>query len=76
MNVSVAIRNELRKSLPVGSLQSRNVMGIVLSYFCYSEGVISLLQKINHSTRAYIMNAKGLPGFLVKEPSLHLLQTF
>ena len=28
--------------------------------------VVGLLQKVNHVTRAYISNANGLPGFLVK----------
>ena len=31
----------------------------------HSEEILFLLQKLNHSTRAYIYNAKGLKGFLV-----------
>ena len=45
-------------------------MAVVLSFYGYQEPVVNLLQKISHSTRAYIWNADGLPGFLARESDL------
>ena len=45
-------------------------MAVVLSFFGYQEKVVNLFQKLSHSTRAYIWNAEGLPGFLARESDL------
>ena len=46
-------------------LKSRLTIALILSFLAHSEDILFLLQILNHSTRAYIQNAKGLKGFLV-----------
>ena len=36
--------------------------------------MLALMQELSHKTRAYILNAEGLPGFLVKADLLELLK--
>ena len=43
----------------------------MLSYLDPMQGVVYILQTISHSSRAFIWNANGLPGFLIEaEPVL------
>ena len=58
------IKEELKSSLIFG-FAARLPIAMILSYLAYRDVVISKLQKLSHSTRAYIVNAEGLPGFLV-----------
>ena len=51
------------KSLIFG-LQARLPIAIILSYTGYRHDVILILQKLSHSTRAYIWNADGLEAFI------------
>ena len=62
--IKVPIKGKLRSCLILG-LKSRLSIALILSYLAHSEEILFLLQKLNHSTRAYIYNAKGLKGFLV-----------
>ena len=38
---------------------------MILSYADFRDHVIPNLQRLSHSTRAYIVNADGLPGFFM-----------
>ena len=48
--------------------------GTLLSFVDYREEVVVLLQIINHKTRAYIINAAGLKGYLIWEPIKRILK--
>ena len=63
--IIVPIKQELSKVLPFDGLQSRNVHAMVLTYLGFKEDVFVVMQKTNHKSRAYIMNAEGLKGFLI-----------
>ena len=60
----VPIKEELKKSLIFG-LESRLPIGIILGFVGYRHTVIALMQTISHGTRAFIINANALPGFIV-----------
>ena len=62
----VEIKTQLIKTMPLKGLQARGVTGIILGFWGYRVEVISLLQVMSHGFRAYIVNAQGLPGFLVE----------
>ena len=53
------------KALPLGSIQSRNVLAILFSLYGDSHDVSWLMQRLSHSSRAYFINAGLLKGFLV-----------
>ena len=59
------IKEELKKGLIFG-LEARPPIGIVLGFFGYQHQVMKLMQCLSHGTRAYIVNADGLPGFVLK----------
>ena len=40
----------------------------ILEYTDYKEVIIVLLLRLSHKARAYIANARGLPGFLLEHP--------
>lgn len=46
----------------------------MLSYVGYHHEILPLLQIISHRTRAYIINAEGLPGFLVQIDFMQILR--
>ena len=58
------IRDDLKRRLPFGNLKSRHAIAIVLSFVGTTLDVYPMMLKINHTTRAYIHNEKGLKGFL------------
>ena len=64
--MKVSLREDFLKKLPFSKLQSRLVVAKVLSYFGDSDQVYYLMQTTSHRTRAYITNASGLKGFLVR----------
>ena len=39
---------------------------MILGFLGYRHQVIPSLESLSHSTRAYIINAHGLPGFLIE----------
>ena len=60
----VMIRDECRRKLPFGNLKTRNGTAIVLSYYGNNVEVFELMQTTSHLSRAFIINANGLKGFL------------
>ena len=40
----------------------------------YRQAVLPLMQVLSNKSRAYIVNSKGLPGFLVKADWLQILE--
>ena len=64
MNFKAPIKDELKKNLIFG-IQARPPIGIILGFVGYSYQVIPLMQVLSHGTRAFIVNAKGLPGFML-----------
>ena len=46
----------------------------MLSFIGFRHEVLRLLQVLSQSTRAYIVNAEGLPGFLVEFNIMEILQ--
>ena len=63
-DIKVTIRDELKKNLIFG-LEARPPIGIILGLAGYSNQVIPLLQKLSHGTRAFVVNADGLSGFVL-----------
>ena len=72
-NIKVRIKNDLRRGLIFG-IKARLPIGIILSFAGYRHEVMPLLQKLSHGTRAYIVNADGLPGFLIENSLIEILQ--
>ena len=66
LKLKVGIKQEHKKNLPLGKLQSRVGSALVLSFFGDNDQVSNLMQTINHKTRAYFQNSAGLKGFLIK----------
>ena len=58
------IKDALKKDLILG-LHARPTIGIVLGFVGYSNQVMPLLQGLSHGTRAFTVNADGLPGFIL-----------
>ena len=46
----------------------------MLSYVGFYHEVLPLMQRISQSTRAYIINAGGLQGFLIKVDFMQILR--
>ena len=69
----VPIKNELLKGLIFG-IQARLPIGVILGFFGYRHEVMPLLQTLSHRTRAYIVNAEGLPGFVIEMDIIKILQ--
>ena len=65
LQILVPIREELKKNLVFG-IEARPPIGIMLGFFGFSHQVMKLMKCLSHGTRAYIVNADGLPGFLLK----------
>ena len=49
--------------MPIPGIQSRVALAEIFSFMDYKDRVCHLLQRLNHKTRAYIVNAEGLKGF-------------
>ena len=71
-DIRVTIRDNLKKGLVFG-LQARLPIGLILGFFGFRHEVLSLMQTLSHSSRAYILNAKGLKGFVPQEPIIKIL---
>ena len=68
----VQIKEELKKGLILG-LKARLPIGIISKFVGHRHKVMTLMQTLSHTTRAYITNAEGLPGFLVPIDIIKLL---
>ena len=64
LDIKVPIRENLKKAL-VFDIQARLPIGIVLRFAGFKNEMVPMLQSISHVTRAYIINADGLNGFLI-----------
>ena len=62
-DIKVQIKEDLKRGLIFG-LRARPSIGIVLGFAGYENQVTHLMKTLSHQTRAYIVNADGLPGFL------------
>ena len=67
------IKEELKKGLIFG-LEARPPIGIVLGFYGYQPQVMKLMQCLSHGTRAYIVNADGLPGFVLELDIIRFLR--
>ena len=65
IEIAVEIKEELKKGLIFG-LEARPAIGIILGFYGYQHQVMKLMQCLSHETRAYVINADGLPGFVLK----------
>ena len=72
-DVKVQIKEDLKKCL-ILNLRSRLAIGVVLGFVGWRHEVIPILQTLSHSTRAYIINANGLTGFLLSMNLIRFLQ--
>ena len=61
-DIKVGILQELKNALPF--FKARPPSGIFFGFLGFRHEVVPLLQKISHGTRAYIINADGLHGFV------------
>ena len=59
------IRDELKRNLIFG-IGARLPIGIILGFYGFLYDVMELMKYLSHGTRAYIINADGLPGFVLK----------
>ena len=71
-DIKVQIREELKKGLIFG-LQARLPIGIILGFTGFRYEVYQIMQTLSHSTRAYIVNANGLNGFLKRMCFIYIL---
>ena len=62
-NIRVSVKAELKQGLIFG-LRSRLPIAVILGFLGHRHEVVPILQSLSHGTRAYIINADGLPGFL------------
>ena len=60
------LKQENLKKLPTEKIKSRCAMAFILRFYGRKADVCHLLQRLSHASRAYIVNEKGLPGFLVE----------
>ena len=47
-------------------IEARPPIGMILGFYGFCHQVMKLMQRLSHRTRAYIVNAEGLPGFVLK----------
>ena len=62
-DIKEPIKDALKKDLILG-LKARPSIGITLGFAGYCNQVLPLMQGLSHGTRAYIVNADGLPNFV------------
>ena len=74
LDTVIAFRQDHRKSIPFANIKSRNAAAILLSYYGNPREVYELMRIASHKTRAYIVNAGGLKGYLVNYSFLTILQ--
>ena len=65
-DIKVPIKQNMRHGQAFNPvIQSNHATALILSYVDFKDEVCSLLQSINHQSRAFIVNSNGLPGFLL-----------
>ena len=73
-DIKVPIKEELKKNVILG-IEAMLRIEIILGFYAYSPKVMQLLQTLSHSTRAYIVNENGLPGFVVNIDIIKILKS-
>ena len=73
--VRVEIKGQLSKNL-IFCMKARLPIGIILGFLGYRHQVMPIMQSLSHTTRAYIFNAQGLPGFVLKANIIKILKEF
>ena len=68
LEVRVPLKEELKKCLLFGL--SRLSVAMILGYLGHRHEVMPIMQTICHSTRAYMVNAKCMPGFVMRLPQV------
>ena len=68
-----SIRDELRKELIFG-IEARPPIALILGFSGYSHQVMPLTQKLQHATRAYVINANGLSNFICSSDIAKILK--
>ena len=63
------MKQELRKCL-IFRLGARLPTALILGFFGFRHEVMRIMQLLSHGTRAYIVNASGLPAFLIHMPDI------
>ena len=53
----VSIKDERRKLMPFAKMQSRVTVAIMLGFLGDSDEILNLMQRLSHTTRAYLVNA-------------------
>ena len=71
-DIKIPIKKKLKKGLIFG-IRARPPIGILLSFLGFCDEVMPILQVLSHSTRAFIINANGLPGFIVQRGIINIL---
>ena len=56
--------DEFKKNLIFG-IEARPPNGLILGFCGFHSQVMKTMQSLSHGTRAFIINADGLPGFLL-----------
>ena len=72
-HVKVPLKEMLMRGLIFG-IKARLPIGLILGFVGYCHQVMPMMQSISHSTRAYIFNSNGLPGFISRFSILKLLK--
>ena len=72
IDIAVKIKEKYYKQLPVPSIVSRHALAIIWSFYGDRIELSRLMQRLNHKTRAYFINAKLLKEFL-KPPISEIL---
>ena len=63
-DLKVRVKSNLQRRFLVQKLNSRLVLATLLQFYGYKHEVCYMMQTINHTGRAFIFYAGGLPGFL------------
>ena len=59
------IKDALRHTQPFTELPSNFIHALVLSYVGRTPHVVQILRQLNHTGRAFVVQQKGMPGFLL-----------
>ena len=72
-DIRVPLKEDLKKALVFG-IHARLPVALILSFYSYDHEVMWLMQSLSHSTRAFIQNADGLPGFVCMFKIMEILK--
>ena len=55
-------------------MSARPPIGHIMGYYGYSDEVMQLMRTLSHATRAFIINANGLRGFVIQVSLIRILK--